>query len=583
MPHIQIGGPFPHGGQVSPYLVGNFVELLADHVPALRAEMLGDGQFEGPLPPAEWCYYRAEEDWREPGWELSSHATIVRDPQPEVGRCLELPGPGAQAMQAGLDCRASVPLALRLSARALSGAGRLAVALEDVKGLLASCELAVTGTGWHRLTGELRPTRGGRGARFRLALRDGGPVRVDRVSLYPTDAAEGWRLDAVAATRALRPGLLRWGGSVIEEYDWEAGIGDPDARLSFENRPWGHRDPNRVGVEEFLQFCRLTECEPLVCVRVTGVSPEDAARQVEYVNGSAETEQGSRRTRNGRAAPWGVRFWQVGNEVSGTEYEARLPEFCRAMRAADPEIQLLASYPSAGVLEGAGDQLAYVCPHHYHCADLERVEAELRELIGQIERAAPHLRIGVTEWNTSAGDWGEGRGELWTLGNALASARYLNLLHRYCHRVTMACRSGLANSYCSGALQIRGADLVRTPSYEMLRLYAAAGGGHALQCDATDGLDASAVRLPDRLLLFVVNGSPQSGTVTLRSDVLPLPAAGEIQSLRDTAPAPSERAINTFTVPDRVGVTGPELCRSHEIPLPPLSVSRIEFPLAVSG
>jgi alpha-L-arabinofuranosidase len=583
MPHIQISGPFPHGGQVSPYLAGNFVELLADHVPALRAEMLGDGQFEGPLPPADWCHYRAAEDWREPGWELSGSATITREPRPAVGRCLELPAPGARAVQAGLDCRAGVPLALRLCARALTGAGRLAATLEDADGPLASCDLAATGTAWHRLTGELRPSRDRRGARFTLVLRDGGPMRLDRVSLCPTDAPEGWRADAVAATRALRPGLLRWGGSVIEAYDWEAGIGDPDARLPFENRPWGHRDSNCVGVEEFLQFCQLTECEPLVCVRFTGVSPEDAARQVEYVNGSAETGQGGRRARNGRAAPWGVRFWQVGNEVSGPDYEARLPEFCRAMRAADPRIQLLASYPSAGVLEGAGDQLAYVCPHHYHCADLERVEAALRELIGQIERAAPHLRIGVTEWNTTAGDWGEGRGELWTLGNALASARYLNLLHRYSHRVTMACRSGLANSYCSGALQIRGADLVRTPSYEMLRLYAAAGGGHALQCDATDGLDASAVRLPDRLLLYVVNSSPQSGAVTLRSDALPLPSAGEIWSLRDTHPTPSERAINRFAEPDRVCVTGPEPCRPSELPVPPLSVSRIEFPLSAPG
>jgi alpha-N-arabinofuranosidase len=425
-------------------------------------------------------------------------------------------------------------------------------------------------------------------------LSDGGPVRVDRVSLCPTDAAEGWCRDAVAATRALRPGLLRWGGSVIEEYDWEACIGDPEARLPFENRPWGHRDPNTVGVEEFLAFCRLTGCEPLVCVRFTGAAPDDAARQVEYVNGDAETGQGRRRAAGPsdcltfvrrvagtpRPTPWGVRLWQVGNEVSGPEYEDRLPEFCRAMRAVDPGIQILASYPSAGVLERAGELLAYVCPHHYHCADRERVEAEIQTLIRQIERAAPHLQIGVTEWNTTAGDWGEGRGELWTLGNALAGARYLNLLHRYCHRVTLACRSNLANSYCSGALQIRGTQLVRTPAYEMLRLYAAASGGSALQCHATDGLDASAVRLPDRLLLYVVNDSPQSGMVALGSETLPLPAEGQIWTLRDTAPEPDGRAINGFDAPGRVRVTGPEPCRRQEFAVPALSVSRVEFPVA---
>jgi alpha-N-arabinofuranosidase len=583
MPHIQISAPFSHGGHVSPYLVGNFVELLADHVPALRAELLGDGQFEGPLPPAEWCCYRAEEDWREPGWELSGGATLAREPQPEVGACLELASPGARAMQSGLDCRLGEPLALRLYARALAGSGRLIATVEDAEGPLSSCELSIDRGEWHRLAGELQPARAGRAVRFILMLRDGGPVRVDRVSLGPTDAAEGWRRDAVAATRALRPGLLRWGGSVIEEYDWEAGIGDLEARLPFENRPWGHRDPNSVGVEEFLQFCRLTECEPLVCVRFTAVTPADAARQVEYLNGDPESAEGQRRAANGRPAPWGVRLWQVGNEVSGPEYEDRLPDFCRAMWAADPSIQLLASYPSAGVLERAGELLAYVCPHHYHCADLPRVEAELQELIRQIERTAPHVRIGVTEWNTTAGDWGEGRGELWTLGNALAGARYLNLLHRYSHRVTLACRSALANSYCSGALQIRGTQLVRTPAYEMLRLYAAADGGAALQCRATDGLDVSAVRLPDRLLVYLVNGSPQSGTAALQCETLPLPAAGQIWTLRDTVPEPGERAINGFSTPDRVRVTGPEPCRPNEFTFPALSVSRIEFPVTTLG
>src|SRR5918912_756006 len=97
MPRIRIGGPLAHGGRVSLFLVGNFVELLADHVPALRAELLGDGQFEGPLPPAPWCFYRAHEDWREAGWELSGAAAIVREPAPQVGHCLELAAPGARA------------------------------------------------------------------------------------------------------------------------------------------------------------------------------------------------------------------------------------------------------------------------------------------------------------------------------------------------------------------------------------------------------------------------------------------------------------------------------------------------------
>ena len=576
MARIRIGTPPAHGGRVSPYLFGNFVELLADTVPALRAELLGDGHFEGPLPPADWCHYDRSTDWREPTWTLAGSAALVTEPVPAVGRCLELPAAGAGAGQAGLDLAAGTALSLRLRARALAASGEVAAVVRDEAGALAEAAFTVEGGAWRSVTLALSPGRDARDALFALEHRGGGPVRLDRVSLASADSEEGWRRDALAATRALKPGLLRWGGSVIENYDWEAGIGDPDRRLPFENRPWGHRDPNSVGMEEFLQFCRLTGAEPLVCVRFTGARPADAARQVEYANGSPERGEGARRARNGRAAPWGVRFWQVGNEVSGPEYEAGLPDFCRAMRAADPGIQLLAAYPSPGVF-AAASLLDHVCPHHYDCADLEGVEADLRQLIATIEATAPHLSIGVTEWNTTAGDWGAGRGRLWTLENALAGARYLHLLQRYCHRVRIACRSNLANSYCSGALQIRGRQLVRTPAYHMLALYAPVGGGVALACTAEEPLDVAAVDLPDRIVVTVVNPWSQGTTAALASD-RPLPAEAIAWRVCDTAGTPRAGAINRFDAPERVRLLGPEPCDPRAVSLPPLSILRIELP-----
>src|SRR5262249_8889209 len=142
-------------------------------------------------------------------------------------------------------------------------------------------------------------------------------------------------------------------------------------------RAWGGLQPAGPGLEEIVQFCRLVGAEPLICVRVVGRTPRDAADQIEYFNGGAHTPLGAMRARNSPTEPYRIRYWQVGNEQSGPEYEQKLPEFCKAMKAADPSIELLASYPKPGVISGAGAWLDYVSPHHYDCADLAGCEADL--------------------------------------------------------------------------------------------------------------------------------------------------------------------------------------------------------------
>src|SRR5207247_2211884 len=114
------------------------------------------------------------------------------------------------------------------------------------------------------------------------------------------------------------------------------------------------------------------------------------------------------------------------------------------------------------------------CPHHYGCADLPGMEhdfSNLRRLVSQ-GQGPKRLRVAVTEWNTTAGDWGLGRASLWTLANALACSRYHNLLHRECDLVEIANRSNLINSFCSGIIQTDNHRLYKTPTYYAQQLYA---------------------------------------------------------------------------------------------------------------
>ena len=70
---------------------------------------------------------------------------------------------------------------------------------------------------------------------------------------------------------------------------------------------------------------------------------------------------------------------------------------------------------------------------------------------------------------------------LWALENALACARYHNLLHRYGDLVPIANRSNLINSFCSGIIQTDTYRLYVTPTYHAQRLYATLAGDRALR------------------------------------------------------------------------------------------------------
>src|SRR5207248_6180183 len=129
-------------------------------------------------------------------------------------------------------------------------------------------------------------------------------------------------------------------------------------------------------------------------------------------------------------------------EESGPEYEAQIAGFCRAMKAADPSIRLFSCSPAPAILRNAGEWLDYVCPHHYS-PDLAWAERDLAEVRRMIADNAPgrDIKLAITEWNSTGGDWGPRRAMLWTLANAPYCARYHNLLHRHCDLVEIAERS----------------------------------------------------------------------------------------------------------------------------------------------
>jgi alpha-N-arabinofuranosidase len=558
-------------GEINPLQYGQFVEYLCDLVGSMWAEKLYDGSFEG-LTPYKVAYLK-ETDFREKPWYptgATNRARYIKDPRDPVGgrfsQKIAVAGKAPCMVgiaQDGLAIARDQPCVFSCYLRQQGVKGPVRVRVHREGKDHATCEFRPTGA-WRKYTARLKFSGDEDRATLSLTFRGPGTLWLDSASLMPQKTVGGWRPDVVAAVRALKPGVIRFGGSALDDpslgtFDWRDTLGDPDRRRPF--RAWGGLQPAGAGLEELVQFCRHVDAEPMLCVRVTGKTPKDAADQVQYFNGPADSPMGRLRAKNGHRTPYRVRYWQVGNEVGGKDYEARLPAFCKAMKAVDPSIKLLSSYPSAGVLKKAGRWLDYVCPHHYAIANLEGAANDLAGLRALIRKHAPGRPIGVavTEWNTTAGDWGPPRAMLWTLANALACSRYHNLMHRHGDLVAIANRSNLINSFCSGIIQTDRRRLYVTPTYHAQKLYATLAGSRALQVESALpphlGLDVSATLSArgDVLTLLIVNDSLRPATRTL--DLSAFGKAGQkaqVWTLADTKKAGEPDVTNTFAQPGRV-------------------------------
>ncbi|HLW67139.1 MAG TPA: alpha-L-arabinofuranosidase C-terminal domain-containing protein [Gemmataceae bacterium] len=558
-------------GEINPFQYGQFVEYLCDLIPSMWAEKLYDGSFEG-LSPYKMSYLR-DTDFREKPWYptgATNRAEFVRDPKDPVGgkfsqRISVADGAPCTVgiAQDGLAIAKDQPCVFSCYLRQTGVQGPVTIRIHRDQKEYAACEFQPT-TEWKKHTARLAFSGDDTNATISIAFRGPGTLWIDSASLMPEKTVGGWRPDVVEAVRALKPGIIRFGGSALDDpslgtFDWRDTLGDPDRRMPF--RAWGGLQPAGAGLEEIVQFCKAVGAEPLLCVRVSGKTPRDAAEQVQYFNGPADSPMGKLRAKNGHAEPYGVIYWQVGNELGGAEYEAKLPAFCEAMKAADPKIKLLSSYPSENVLKQAGRWLDFICPHHYGCADLagkERNLLDLKEMIARLGGGRP-IKVAVTEWNTTGGDWGPPRAMLWTLDNALACSRYQNLLHRHGDIVTIANRSNLCNSFCSGIIQTDRHRLYTTPTYHAQVLYATLAGNRALKIDSplppNVGLDVSATLSADGQWLTIFAVNPTLHEITRPLDLSVFGNTGqemEVVTLTDTKHAGEPDVTNSFAEPSRI-------------------------------
>ncbi len=109
---------------------------------------------------------------------------------------------------------------------------------------------------------------------------------------------DGLRKDLIEHMRKVKAPVIRYpGGCFADSYDWRDGIGPADKRprrtnfwanAESEKAPQNHRyDPNTVGTNEFVHFCKLIGAEPYLAANVRSLPAEAFQHWVEYCNSPA--------------------------------------------------------------------------------------------------------------------------------------------------------------------------------------------------------------------------------------------------------------------------------------------------------
>jgi alpha-N-arabinofuranosidase len=375
-----------------------------------------------------------------------------------------------------------------------------------------------------------------------ITARGKGTFRIGALSLMPADNVKGWRADTLAELKKLDAPLLRWpGGNFVSGYNWRDGI-DPnrDKRPPRANPAWKNIEHNDVGIHEFIELCDLIKTEPYIALNMGKGSVEEAAAEVQYIVGAADTPMGRLRAANGRKDPWTEKFWAVGNEMYGTWQLGYMPVDLYVVRHNAAAKQIRAQAPGATLvacgdtstkdwdnrmLAACGQNMNLLSLHtyvHEVVGDPYRHSVQLRDSIHAILTTfrsynQPNIKVAFDEWNFWYGNYVYGElGTQYRLKDALGVAMGLHEFYRNSDIVELACFAQSVNVL--GAIKTSRTAATLEGSGEVLALYRHQFGTIPIEIkQPVADLDIAAAWTEDRkaITVSIVNATSTPRTVAL--------------------------------------------------------------------
>ena len=189
----------------------------------------------------------------------------------------------------------------------------------------------------------------------------------------------GMRGDVLKLVKDLNIPFVRYpGGNFVSAYNWEDGIGPKHERPVRLDLAWHTSDSNQVGVHEFSDWCDAANTKMMLAINLGSRGLDEARNFVEYVNGPTGSYWGDLRKKNGRAQPFDVKLWCLGNEMDGpwqvghktaVEYGRLAAETAKTLRAFDKSLELIVCGSSNADMKTYPEWERIVLEHTYESVD----------------------------------------------------------------------------------------------------------------------------------------------------------------------------------------------------------------------
>lgn len=324
----------------------------------------------------------------------------------------------------------------------------------------------------------------------------------------------GVRNDLIVALKELKVPNLRWpGGCFADAYQWKDGIGPKASRPKMVNVWWGgSTEDNSFGTHDFLDLCEQIGAEPYLAGNVGSGTVQDLSDWVSYVNHPGGSPMAELRKENGRANPWNVKIWGVGNEAWGcggnmtADYYANIyRQYATFMPNITNEAKLykVASGASDGdytwtetlMKNIPHNMMSAVALHHYSVLswqdkgpDVDFTEANYFKTMEEawkmeefvtghstiMDKYDPKKKVDliVDEW----GGWyneEKGSGVLYqqnTMRDAMIAGLTLNIFNNHADRVKGANLAQIVN-VLQAVILTKGEKMILTPTYHVMKMY----------------------------------------------------------------------------------------------------------------
>jgi alpha-N-arabinofuranosidase len=610
------------GEPISKYIYGQFIEHLGRCIyGGIWAQMLEDRKFYFPITDEYQPYQQRRGRGNRPRqqspypviaaspWQIIGEAgsiTMVEE-DPFVGEHTPLiqPGSGIRQLDLGLVKNKQYDGYIYLKAQKQPANVTVSLVWGDNPQDQALVQLSATNQ-YEKSPFKFTSGADTKSGKLEIKVADGACF-VGTVSLMPADNIKGMRADTIKLLKELNAPVYRWpGGNFVSGYNWRDGINpNRDKRPPRTNPAWTGVEHNDFGIHEYIEFCKTVGAEPMISVNTGLGTVEQTAEEVEYANGSIDTELGKLRAQNGSAEPFNVKFWCVGNEMYGNwqlgnmpleQYVLKHNDCANAMKKADPSIKLIA-VGNVGrwdemMMEKCADHMDLISEHFYcqerpdllsHIAwpseHIKRISDAHRKYRKEISSLKDKdIRIAMDEWNFWYGPhiFGE-LGTRYFLKDALGIAKGLHEYYRNSDIIYMANYAQTVNVI--GCIKTSKTAAAFETTGLVLKLYGNNYGTVPIEVtNEAEPLDVSAAWTTDRkaLTISVVNPTEQEQTITMDLKGAQLAGTGKLGLIANSDP----QAYNDPDEEPKVVIEEKQLSNvTNTLTVPALSASLYTLPV----